>query len=115
MQSLYDALHVENPERPGAAVDPWPENPSPKQFAELVVNSIEFRQYLIIGIRSGQLAPAVMCRLLDHAWGKPVEQVEVTNKTLDFSKMSKNELLERIAVLQSLVQELPDEHSHSVH
>lgn len=53
-----------------------------KQFAKAVLESRDFRQYIVFGLRSGKVPPAVMLRLMDYAdgWGKPVERVEHTGK-----------------------------------
>jgi len=52
----------------------------PMQFCQRVLASREFRQYLFTGIACGDIPPAVMCRVIDHAWGKPVDRVEHTGK-----------------------------------
>lgn len=52
----------------------------PVDFCKRVVASREFRQYVLSGIVLGDLPPAVMTRIIDHAWGKPAERVEHTGK-----------------------------------
>ena len=51
-----------------------------KAFSDAVVQSEEFRLYVIEGLTERDLPPAVLCRILDHAWGKPPERVEHTGK-----------------------------------
>lgn len=54
----------------------------PKAFAEAVLGSREFRMYIVNGLRLGNLPgfTGLLARLMDHAWGKPVERVEHTGK-----------------------------------
>ena len=47
-----------------------------KQFAQAVLTSPEFRQYIVSKLTLGELPPAVITRLMDYAWGKPAERVE---------------------------------------
>jgi hypothetical protein len=51
-----------------------------KAFALAVLNSKEFREYIINGLTLGELPSAIICRLMDHGWGKPVEHVEHTGE-----------------------------------
>ena len=52
----------------------------PKAFALAVINSRDFRQYIVNQLTLGDLPPAILVRLMDYAWGKPVERVEHTGK-----------------------------------
>ena len=47
-----------------------------KQFALAVLNSPEFRRYIVNGITIGDLPTPIVVRLMDYAWGKPVDRVE---------------------------------------
>ena len=51
-----------------------------KTFARAVLDSPEFRQYIVSKLTIGDLPPAIICRLMDYAWGKPAERVEHTGK-----------------------------------
>lgn len=72
-------------------VDPRPENlrPNPsavvklsaKQFCEGIVESSEFRTYILNGITLGDLPPQILLRIMDMAWGKPVERVAFKDET----------------------------------
>jgi hypothetical protein len=53
---------------------------SGKAFAEAVLRSDEFRLYITEGLNERTLPPAVLCRLIDHGWGKPPDRVELTGK-----------------------------------
>lgn len=44
-----------------------------KQFAEAVLQSMEFKNYVIYSLQMGTLPAAVLTRLMDYAWGKPTE------------------------------------------
>jgi hypothetical protein len=108
MQSLYDALHVPNPDAPAEKVEPWPEHLTGKQFAELVVTSQEFRKYILLGIATGDLPPAVITRLMDHAWGSPVKQLEVKDVT-PAQEMTVEQLETRIEHLRAAAHRLRQE------
>ncbi len=49
-------------------------------FAKGVLESREFRQYIMDGIVLRDLAPGIITRLMDHGWGKPPDKVELTGK-----------------------------------
>jgi len=53
-----------------------------REFAKAVLESREFREYIVEGLRSRDLSPTVIIRLMDYAegWGKPPERVEHTGK-----------------------------------
>ena len=52
-----------------------------KRFAQAVLTSPEFRTYIVDKLTLGDLPPAIVCRLMDYAWGKPAERVEHTGKS----------------------------------
>lgn len=84
MQSLADFLDVPDPrpedKRPDTDYETLLDVTDPKVFCQKLLETREFRQYLMNGIVLGDLPPAVMCRVIDHAWGKPVERIEHTGK-----------------------------------
>ncbi len=51
-----------------------------KEFCQLVLESREFREYIVNSLTLGSLPPAVITRMMDYAWGKPVELHEHTGK-----------------------------------
>lgn len=52
-----------------------------KAFAQAVLNSREFRLYIINGLSLGELSAAVIVRMMDLAgWQKPPERIEHTGK-----------------------------------
>ena len=85
MKTLYEALLEEglvDPEPQAAADAPLVERAclTGKAFAEAVLTSEEFRLYIIEGLTNRDLPPAVLCRLMDHGWGKAPDRVEHTGK-----------------------------------
>lgn len=86
VQSLADFLGAEDPrppERRDLDYSSLLDTSDPKAFCQKVLETREFRQYIMNGITLGDLPPAVMCRVIDHAWGKPPERVEHTGKDGD--------------------------------
>lgn len=50
-------------------------------FCKAVLNSREFRRYIVNGLTLGELPSAIMIRLMDMAgWQKPPDRVEHTGK-----------------------------------
>ena len=56
-----------------------------QQFAQAVLHSVEFREYIARTLRSGKISAAIILRLMDYAegWGKPPERIEHTGKDGD--------------------------------
>lgn len=108
-ESLYDALNVAPP------VDhKEPEEPSitslarltGKKFAEAVLNSVEFRRYIIQGLVLGDLPSAILGKLMDHGWGAPVQRVEVKDTSEDYDTQSIDALERRALFLSELARSL---------
>ncbi len=99
-QSLADFLGVDNipkddlPESSPVVSTAPPEPPlislervdigklSAHEFAEILVNSLEFRRYLVFGLTLGNLPgfTSILGRVLDHLWGKAPDKLELTGK-----------------------------------
>lgn len=47
-----------------------------KEFADAFLSSLEFRRYLVNMLALGEMPAAIITRMMDHAWGRPVEHVE---------------------------------------
>ena len=106
MKSLAEFLGVEDPK-------PEPEfdlieckHFTAKEFCEAVVNSREFRQYIMNGIRLGDIPPQIMGRIIDHGWGKPPDRVEHTGK--DGSPIVTEIRRVIINMTTDIVEEIPD-------
>jgi hypothetical protein len=53
------------------------ETPATAQaFCQRILQSREFRAYLLHGLAVGSLPAAVVCRIMDFGWGKPAACVE---------------------------------------
>lgn len=50
------------------------------EFCDAVLNSYEFRQYIVNGLTLGTLSAAIIGRIMDQSWGKPLERHEHTGK-----------------------------------
>lgn len=74
-----------------------------KNFALEVVRSDEYRASIWRRIKTDTLAPAVEVRLLEYAYGKPVERVEVTNLGENLSQLSTAELVARAELVTALL------------
>lgn len=76
-------------------------------FARKLVNSQSYRDSLERRITADKLAPAVECMLWHYAWGKPIEQVNVTVSpgTEDLTNLPLDELYKRAAALAVQLEE----------
>ena len=65
-----------------------------KAFGLAVMNSLEFRRYILTGLTLGNLPgfSSVLLFLLAHAVGKPVERVEVKDTTVPPEQLTAEEL-----------------------
>ena len=118
-KSLADALGVVD-SRPNAqstelTISELLDTSDPVEFCKQILDSREFRQYLFTGIACGDIPPAVMCRVIDHAWGKPVDRVEHTGK--DGQPIETVTEVRRVIVRvgERAEQGEDDEPQHSVH
>ena len=106
-KSLADTLGVSD--QPG---QPEPETRVPlekltgKKFSQAVLNSIEFRTYILNSLTLGVLPPQVLCRLMDHGWGKPVDYLEVKDTTNQLEDMTVEQLEERAMYLAEVARTL---------
>jgi hypothetical protein len=84
MKSLYETLR----DLEGPPVDAAPSDESSrgyehltgKAFADAILNSEEFRSYITEGLKQRTLPSAILCRVMDHGWGKPPDRIEHTGK-----------------------------------
>ena len=123
MRSLADSLTAdapsfELPTQPAQPADDYA-GMTGTQFAKAVLESSEFRQYIIKGLSTRDIPAAILTKLMDHGWGKPLEKLEVKTTTgSDLDSLSLPELrarlTERIAFLQELTQ-LAEDTQGSVH
>lgn len=86
MKSLAESLGLDAdlkplPE-PCVMGDPF-EGLTGKAFALAVLDSPDFRRYIVGGLLAGDLPPGIIIRLMDHGWGKPPDRVELTGRDGD--------------------------------
>lgn len=80
METLAHYLGVE-PQQPVAEPFSLEDITDAKQFAEALLNSREFRSYIINSLALGSIPSAVLIRVMDLAgWTKPPERIEHTGK-----------------------------------
>ena len=51
-----------------------------KAFSIALLNSREFRQYILNSLTLGTIPPAIITRVMDYGWGRPADRVEHTGK-----------------------------------
>lgn len=120
MPSLFDTLGL--PPKEQASETRQSESAIPRKrlsarkFARALLESDEFKAYILNGIVLNDLPPVILCRLMDYGWGKPVERIEVKNKTDRFDRLPVSEIqdqikasAERALFLASLLNKMSDE------
>lgn len=63
-------------------IEPPVEIRSAKDFAKAVLESLEFREYIVESLKRRTISASIILRLMDYAddWGRPPERVEHTGK-----------------------------------
>lgn len=103
MKTLFDVL---NPELASDVIDhdAPPVKLTAKNFSKGILESPEYRASLMLRIVSGTLPPAVECRILDHALGKPVERVEVKDQSRSIEDLSPELVKAKLHRVQRMLQ-----------
>ena len=86
MKSLAEALHLDDP-TPTSSI-PVPTQTTVerlcaytgKEFAQAVLDSLEFRRFIVQSLQLGELPAAVLIRLMDYGWGVPAKKIEHTGQ-----------------------------------
>jgi hypothetical protein len=97
-----------------------------EEIAQKLLHSKEYRQHLLRMIMMDDIPPALETRLWEYAYGKPVEHVEVKDKTPRLEDVPLEQLEARAAMLMRVAQQLrmqretpaeesSDEESNRVH
>lgn len=73
----------------------------PLRFAQAVLNSQEFKEYIVNSLKLGEIPSGVLLRIMDYAWGRPIDKLEVKT-TVDISTMTAAQLEERAAQLREM-------------
>ncbi len=109
MESLADFLGTREPQADsGPRLEDITDS---KAFALAVLSSSEFRSYIVNSLTLGSLPAAVITRMMDYAWGKPVDRVEHTGK--DGSPIAMVTEVRRVIV--HTPDDQPEEHTKVVH
>lgn len=106
VQSLAEYLGVE-PTRSDDAEPRLEDSTNAKAFAETVLSSREFRSYIVNALMLGELPSAITCRLMDYAWGKPAQRVEVSDRSEHLEDLTPEiveEKLKRVQFMLHLLQ-----------
>jgi hypothetical protein len=79
------------------------------EYAKRVLRSREFHYYVLNGLVMRDLPPAILVKLMDHGWGKPVEHVEVKDTTDHLNGLSVEQLEARALFLADSARKLLSE------
>lgn len=108
MKSLAEDLGVIDPrpaeKRPTDDFDQLIDITDAKEFCRRVLSSREFRQYILSGIVLNDLPPAVITRIMDHGWGKPIERLEVKDTTDEYEDLTPEQLEARAMKLAQMAR-----------
>lgn len=96
-----DLQHVVEARELDAFIERGPMTAS--EFSEAVLNSPDFRRYIVSGLKLGELPAAVVCKLMDYGWGKPVERLEVRDTTEQLDALTPDEITQRLERVQYLL------------
>jgi hypothetical protein len=77
-------------------IEERPKKLQAKSFCRDLLASPEYRASLLRRIILDELPPAVECKLMDYAWGKPVERVAITHEQEDLRALTEEQLLVRL-------------------
>jgi hypothetical protein len=83
-------------------------------FALRVVRDPLYQENVLSRARQGNLPPAVETRLMEYAWGKPTETIEISSQSDDLSSLPTGMLLEKARSLAIRVAALEIEESASL-
>jgi hypothetical protein len=70
-------------------------NVSMKELFTKMLETRAYRRSIYIRLVTGSLPPAVECKIIDHVAGKPVDRIEIEDKTKSVDHLSIEELHER--------------------
>ena len=81
MKSLAEFLDFQVPSESEDALPRLEDINDPHEFARAVLNSIEFRRYIVNMLQLGEIPSPILLRVMDLAgWQKPPERIELTGK-----------------------------------
>lgn len=113
-RSLAESFGIKNPKLGDEQPEPIQvEDLTSQQFARSVLNSTEYRDSLLQRILFNELPPAVEIRLMEYAWGKPMERVQIEHTGNPYDGMTLAQIAERAEVLRNILQQQADETEQS--
>lgn len=105
-RNLAEALGIKNPLEQ-AAPEPQPVGDlDGRSFARMVLNSTQYRESIMRRILFDELPAAVETKLMDYAWGRPTEHLEINDQRNNLENLSTAELEQRALFLASLARQL---------
>jgi len=107
-RNLAEALGILDP-RVDAKVQSAPDpvgDLDARSLARMVLNSTQYRESLMRRILFDELPPAVETKLMDYAWGRPTERIEITDNTNRFAGMTSEQLEQHALFLATLARQL---------
>lgn len=104
--SLAEYLGIPDPRKPEEPPFPSPGKLTPKAFCQAILNSSEFRTYIMTGLVLRDLPPVILQRLMDQGWGKPTERIEVKDTTTPLEEKSAEELEARAVQLAEMARRI---------
>jgi len=128
VKTLADVLELDEPKLPHR--DPVPDTPlrpldlTPEEFAKSLLNTTQYRESFLRRCLTDSLQPAVEIWLLNTAYGKPVDRLEVADKTEPLESLTAEMVEKRLDRVKNLLELLrkkrkttqePESGSRSVH
>jgi hypothetical protein len=108
MKSLFESLGLSDP--PQETLQPVPTVPltkaTAKAFCRELLASPEYRMSLVGRMISGELPPALECKIWEYAYGRPVDRVEIDDKRGKLEELSSEQLEERAMKLMMLARQM---------
>jgi hypothetical protein len=119
VKNLLESLATTEAAHDMRQADSEPEQPfvvkrSVKEWCREIIHSDTYRKSLRDRIFLGSLAPAVECRLWDYAYGKPVDRVEVHDKSTAIESLTPEQINRRIEALKMIAERLRGENESAV-
>lgn len=106
-RNLAEALGIKNPAAEGPQPDPLPVGElNARDLARYVLNSTQYRESLLRRILFDELPPAIEAKLMDYAWGRPTERLEINDSRNSLENLTTDQLEQKALFLATLVRQL---------
>lgn len=103
-KTLAELLAVDDPRTNEPMPQPYAEPRSAKEFARQCLGSPEYRASIFRRILTDELSPQMECRLWDYAWGKPLERMQIEDKSTNLEDAPVELLEQRMKFLLSIIK-----------